>query len=77
MVSSEDVQVSDEENEDDAGQTGSFYFTNSGEILDSHDNPEYFQLPPHFRDIGHTLNPLASIDADKAFCDIDIAYKRQ
>ena len=42
MISDEDVQVSDEENEDEAGQNGSFSFTNVGKILDSHDNPEYF-----------------------------------
>jgi len=75
MVSIEDVQVSDEENEDEAGQNGSFSFTNVREILDSHDNPECFQLPPHFRCVRNTLNLLASTDADKALCDI--AYKRQ
>ena len=42
MISDEDVQVSDEENEDETGQNGSFSFTNVGKILDSHDNPEYF-----------------------------------
>ena len=47
-VSDEDVQVSDEENEDEAGQNGSFSFANNGEILNSHDDPEHLQLPPHF-----------------------------
>jgi len=74
MVSDEDIQDSDKENENEAGQNGSFSFTNVGEILDSHDDPEYFLLPPHFRCVSHILNLLGSTDADKALCDI--AYKR-
>ena len=57
------------------GQNGSFSFTNVGEILDSHDDPGYFQLPPHFRCVSNTINLLESTDADKALCDV--AYKRQ
>ena len=70
MVSDEHVQVSDEENEDEAGQNGSFSFTNVGDVLDSHDNPDYFQLPSHFRCVSYTFNLLTSNDADKVLCDI-------
>ena len=70
IVSDEDVQVSDEQNEGEVGQNGSFSFTNIREILDSHDDPEYFQLPPHFRCVSHTLNLLGSTDVDKALCDM-------
>ena len=70
MVSNEDFQVSDEENEDEAGQNGSFSFINVGEILDSHDDPEYFQFPQQLRCVCNPLNLLASTDADKALCDI-------
>ena len=74
MVSDEDIQDSNKENEDEAGQNGSFSFTKAGEILDFHDDPEYFQLPPHFSCVSHTLNLLGSTDVDKALCDIAVIF---